>query len=117
MNNVNLIGRLTKDPELKTTDDGRNICNFNLAIDDPFSLEDRADFVKVTVFGNQAQNCRKYLRKGFLAGVAGRIRSDKYTDADGIKRYPTSVIAERIQFLQWPEKSSSREEANRDEAR
>jgi single-strand DNA-binding protein len=117
MNNVNLIGRLTKDPEFRTTKEGREICNFNLAIDDTFSREDRADFVKVTVFGNQALNCEKYLRKGFLAGVAGRIRSDVYTDSEGIKRYPTSVTAERVQFLQWPDRGQSRDEANREDAR
>jgi single-strand DNA-binding protein len=101
MNNVTLIGRLTKDPELRKTDDGKTICNFNLAIDDPYSKEDRADFIRVVVFGSQADNCQKYLRKGFMAGVSGRIHSDKYTDADGIKRYPIDIVAERVQFLQW----------------
>jgi single-strand DNA-binding protein len=102
MNNINLIGRLTKDPALKQTDEGRSICNFTLAVDDTFSKEDRADFVRVTVFGIQAENCCKYLRKGFLAGVSGRMRSDVYTDAEGIKRFPVSVTGERVQFLQWP---------------
>ncbi|MDR1069061.1 MAG: single-stranded DNA-binding protein [Clostridiales Family XIII bacterium] len=111
MNNVNLIGRLTKDPELRHTNEGRSICQFTLAIDDTFSKEDRSDFIRVTVFGNQAENCEKYLRKGFLAGVSGRMRSDIYTDSAGIKRYPISVTGERVQFLQWPSKESEAEKA------
>jgi single-strand DNA-binding protein len=105
MNNINLIGRLTKDPELRKTDEGRSMCFFTLAVDDTFSKEDRTDFVRVTVFGPQADNCEKYLRKGFLAGVSGRMRSESYTDSEGIRRYPVSVTGERVQFLQWPEKN------------
>jgi single-strand DNA-binding protein len=106
MNNVNLIGRLTREPELRHTNEGRSICQFTLAVDDTFSKDDRTDFIRVTVFGNQADNCEKYLRKGFLAGVSGRIRSDIYTDAEGIKRYPVSITGERVQFLQWPSKET-----------
>jgi single-strand DNA-binding protein len=88
MNTVNILGRLTRDPELKHTEDGRAICNFTLAIDDVSSREDRADFIRVTVFGMQAENCNKYLHKGFLAGVSGSIRSDMYTDKEDV---PTVV--------------------------
>jgi len=107
MNNINLIGRLTRDPEMRKTDDGLSICNFTLAIDDIHSKDDRTDFIRVTVFGSQGDNCERYLRKGFLAGVSGRLRSDQYTDSDGIKRYPIDVIADRVQFIQWPEKESA----------
>lgn len=117
MNTVNLIGRLTKDPELKKTDEGKSICTFNLAIDDTFSKEDRADFLRVTVFGNQADNCNKYLRKGFMAGVQGRLRSDSYTDSEGIRRYPVSVTCDRCQFLQWPEKQTEKSEPSMADAR
>jgi single-strand DNA-binding protein len=104
MNNVNMIGRLTKDPEVRKTDGGRSICTFTLAVDDTFSKEDRADFIRCTVFGNQGDNCERYLRKGFLAGVSGRIRTDSYKDSDGVTRYPVNVVAERVQFLQWADK-------------
>jgi single-strand DNA-binding protein len=107
MNNVNLIGRLTKDPEVRKMDEGRTICTFTLAVDDTFSKEDRSDFIRVTVFGNQGDLCERYLRKGFLAGVSGRIRTDQYTDAEGVKRYPVEITAERVQFLQWPEKDAA----------
>jgi single-strand DNA-binding protein len=107
MNSVNIIGRLTKDPELKKLDEGRSLCTFTLAVDDIHSKEDRADFMRVSVFGNPGELCEKYLRKGFLAGVTGRLRTDTYTDAEGIIRYPVKLIAENVRFLQWPERESS----------
>lgn len=107
MNSLNVIGRLTKDPELRRTEDGKSICNFSLAVDDTRSKDDRADFIRCTVFGTQAQNCEKYLQKGFLAGVSGRFRSDTYKDSEGITRYPISLTAERVQFLQWPDKQDA----------
>jgi single-strand DNA-binding protein len=115
MNSINLIGRLTKDPELRKTDDGKPVCNFSLAVDDTYSKDDRADFMRVTVYGMQAENCNRYLRKGFLCGVAGRMRSDVYKDTEGITRYPVSVIADRCQFIQWPDRSDERsnDEMNR----
>ena len=113
MNNVNLIGRLTKDPELRKTEEGTSICTFNIAVDDIFSKEDRADFLRVTVFGTQAENCQKYLRKGFLTGVNGRLRSDSYTDSEGVKRYTVSITGERIQFLQFPERETSKDAPER----
>lgn len=112
MNNVTMIGRLTKEPELRTTDEGKSICTFTLAVDDIYSKEDRADFVRVTVFGAQAENCKKYLQKGFLTGISGSLRSDMYTDAEGVKRYPISVTAQRVQFLQFPEKKQDAPERN-----
>ena len=114
MNNVNIIGRLCRDPELKKIEGGKSICTFSLAVDDVFAKEDRADFIRVTVFGNQGDNCAKYLKKGFLAGVSGRFRSDSYTDAEGVKRYPISIIAERVQFLSWQEKTSVKPQEKQD---
>jgi single-strand DNA-binding protein len=103
MNAINVIGRLTKDPDLRRMEDsGRAICTFTLAVDDVDSKEDRADFIRVSVFGNQGENCDKYLRKGSLAGVSGRIKSDSYVDKEGVKRYPVGVVADRVQFLTWP---------------
>ena len=106
MNNVSIIGRLVRDPEVKRTDDGRTICDLRFAIDDPFSKTDRSDFINVTVYGNQGELCERYLRKGFLAGVSGRIRCDVYENKEGVKKYPIKIIAENVQFLQWPDKES-----------
>jgi single-strand DNA-binding protein len=105
MNNVNIIGRLVRDPETNKTDAGLSICNLRMAIDDTFSRDDRTDFISITVFGNQADVCKKYLRKGFMFGATGRIRSDAYTDSEGVKKYPVKIIADRIQLLQWPERT------------
>jgi len=104
MNSVNIIGRLVKDPDVKRMEDGLTICNLRLAIDDPYSKENRSDFINVTVFGNQGEVCKRYLRKGFMAGVSGRINSDSYTDSEGVKRYPVKIVADRVQILQWPER-------------
>ena len=99
---------MTKDPLTRSTEEGKTICTFSIAIDDAFAKEDRADFVRITVFGNQGDNCAKYLKKGFLAGVSGRLRSDSYTDSEGIKRYPVNIIADRVMFLQWEEKTEEK---------
>jgi single-strand DNA-binding protein len=107
MNNINLIGRLTKDPDVRKIKEDKTICTFTLAIDDTFSREERTDFIRVTVFGGQGDLCEKYLRKGFLAGVSGRIRTDQYTDSEGVKRYPVEVTADRVQFLQWPDRNAA----------
>ena len=111
MNTVNVIGRLVKDPEINRIKGGTTVCNMRIAIDDMFSKDDRADFLSVAVFGSQAELCEKYLRKGYLAGVSGHLRSDAYTDPEGIKRYPVKLIADRVQFLTRPERGEpAREE-------
>jgi len=107
MNNVSIIGRLVKDPEVKRTAEGKTICDLRFAIDDPFSKEDRSDFINVTAFGNQGELCERYLRKGFIAGVSGRIRTDVYMDKEGARKYPIKIIAENIQFLQWPDRNET----------
>jgi single-strand DNA-binding protein len=71
----------------------------------------------VTTFGNQAELCEKYLRKGFLAGASGRIRAEQYTDSEGIRRYPVSITADNVQFLQWPDREQSNDEPERSDAR
>ena len=111
MNNVNIIGRLVNIPEMKKTGDGLSVCDLRFAVDDVYSKEDRTDFINVTVFGNQAENCKRYLRKGFLAGVSGRIKTEMYTDKDGVNRYPVKIVADRVQFLQWPPREEKPEEA------
>jgi len=104
MNAVNIVGRLVKDPEIRKTEDGMTVCDMKFAIADTYSKDARTDFVMVTTFGNKAENCEKYLRKGLMAGITGRIRSDFYTDADGIKRYPVKIIADRIKFVEYPDR-------------
>jgi single-strand DNA-binding protein len=102
MNNVNLIGRLAEGPELRVLEDGKDICTFILSVGDIHSKESRTDFIRISVFGNPAVLCEKYLRKGFLAGVSGRLRADTHTDIEGIVHRSVTVVADNVRFLQWP---------------
>ncbi|NMB26600.1 MAG: single-stranded DNA-binding protein [Tissierellia bacterium] len=112
MNNVVLIGRLTRDPELRyIPNTGTPVSTFSLAVDKQVSKEKKlemeskgqptADFINIVVWGRQAENCANYLAKGRLTAVQGRIQSRTYDGKDGIRRYVTEVVAERVQFLEW----------------
>ena len=102
MNNVVLIGRLTKDPEIRYTSGTQMaVCTFTVAVDRPVKSgeEKKADFPRITVFGKQAENCEKYLAKGRLVGIQGRIQTGSYTNKDGATVYTTDVVADRVEFL------------------
>jgi single-strand DNA-binding protein len=99
MNKVELIGRLTKDPELRYTTDQTAVCNFNVAVD-RIPKDKGADFPGIKVFGKQAENCEKYLKKGRLVGIEGRLQTGVY-EKDGRKIYTTDVVAERVEFLEF----------------
>lgn len=99
MNSVNLIGRLTRDPEVRTTT--TTIATFTIAIDRPTKGEEkRTDFPRITVFGKQAENCERFLKKGRLVGIQGRLQTGSYMK-DDIKISTTDVVAERVEFLEW----------------
>ena len=111
MNAVQLIGRLTKDPETRYTDDQMAIARFTIAIDrPPRDGKKEADFPNVVVFGKQAENCGKYTAKGKLIGIEGRIQTGSYTNKNGDKVYTTDVIANRVEFIEWADKQ--KEEQN-----
>lgn len=104
MNSVVLIGRLTRDPELRYTAGSQMaVASFSVAIDRPVRAggEKQTDFPRVTVFGKQAENCEKFLAKGRLVGVQGRIQTGSYTNKDGVTVYTTDVVADRVEFLEW----------------
>ena len=104
MNSVALIGRLTKDPEVRYISENQTaVASFTVAIDRPVKAgqEKKADFPRVTIFGKQAENCEKYLAKGRLVGVQGRIQTGSYTNKDGVTVYTTDVVADRVEFLEW----------------
>ena len=103
MNNVVLIGRLTKDPEVRRVDEKMTIATCSLAIDRPVKKdgEKKTDFPRVTVFGRQAESCEKYLAKGMLVGIQGSIQTGNYTNKDGQTVYTTGVVANRVKFLEW----------------
>lgn len=107
MNSVVLIGRLTRDPELRYVPDSQlAVATFNLAIDRPLreGKEKQTDFPRITVFGRQAENCGKFLAKGRLVAVQGRIQTGSYQNKDGQTVYTTDVVADRVEFLEWGER-------------
>jgi single-strand DNA-binding protein len=103
MNNVVLIGRLTRDPEVRYTPQQMAVATFTVAIDRPTrqGAEKQTDFPRVTVFGKQAETCEKYLAKGRLVAINGRIQTGSYQNKNGDTVYTTDVIANRVEFLEW----------------
>ena len=102
MNKAILIGRLTKDPELRTTPTGRNVCQFSIAVSRTYTNangEREADFINCVVWDKQAENLVKYQKKGNQIAVDGRIQTRNYDDKDGKKVYVTEILASNISFL------------------
>ncbi|MDO4341571.1 MAG: single-stranded DNA-binding protein [bacterium] len=102
MNNVTLVGRITRDPELRTIASGQTTTTINVAVNRPFTSangEREADFINVVVWRKQAENVCKYCTKGSLVGVSGRIQTRSYDGQDGQKRYVTEVVADNVSFL------------------
>ncbi len=102
MNKVMLIGNLTRDPELQTTNGGVSVCRFSLAVTRRFANADgerKADFINIVVWRNQAENCHKYLKKGSKCAVVGSIQTSVYDAPDGSKRYTTDIVADEVEFI------------------
>lgn len=101
MNNVCLVGRLTRDPELRTTASGLSNCRFSIAVDGRPGAngEPHTDFINIVVWRNQAENVSKYCKKGSLVGITGRIQTGSYQAQDGTTRYTTDVVADNVRFL------------------
>jgi len=99
------IGRLTKDPELRYTPMGTAVVTFYLAVQREYKNQDgkyEADFIPVTVWRNLAEHCAKYLQKGRLVAVSGRIQTSFYETEDRQRRYTWEIIANEVQFLDFP---------------
>ena len=112
MNKVILVGNLTKDPELVTTNNGISLCRFTLAVQRRFTTSDgerEADFINIVVWRAQADNCYKYLKKGSKAGVVGTLQTRAYDGNDGTRKYATEVVAEEVEFLASKGASNSEE--------
>ncbi|WP_303870427.1 single-stranded DNA-binding protein [Acetobacterium wieringae] len=102
MNKVILVGRLTRDPDVKNTTAGRAVASFTLAVDRRFKNKDgqkEADFVPIVAWGKQAEFVGQYLSKGSQIGVSGRLQVRSYDAQDGQRRYVTEVVADEITFL------------------
>lgn len=100
LNQVVLIGRLAKDPELRfTSGSGKAVATFTLAVDRGFGRDNEADFFRVVVWDKQGEHCANYLSKGRLVAVQGRLQNNNYETATGEKRFSTEVVATNVKFL------------------
>lgn len=102
VNSVQLVGRLTKDPEVRYTDGGHSIARFNLAVDRRYKRENEAnaDFISCIAFSKTAQFIEKYFKKGQRIGLNGRIQTGSYTNKDGQTVYTTDVAIESVEFVE-----------------
>lgn len=102
MNKIILLGRLTRDPEVRYTATGKVVCQFTLAVDRPFANQEgqrEADFIPVVIWGKNAETCGNSLTKGQRALVEGRLQIRSYDGKDGNKHWVTEVIADRFEFI------------------
>ena len=109
LNKVILIGRLTKDPELRYTPGGHAVSTFVLAVDRPFTAQDgerKTDFIKVVSWRKLAEAVAQNLSKGRLVAVDGSLQIESYDGKDGNKKLDPKVVAEKVRFLSWPRKDS-----------
>lgn len=116
LNRVVIIGRLTRDPELRYTPNGTASCTFTLAVERNFKNsngEREADFIPIVTWRQLAENCANYLRKGRLTAVEGRIQTRSYENNEGRRVYVTEVIADNVRFLESA-KNEDRQQQNDD---
>lgn len=100
-NRVILMGRLTRDPELRTTQSGIQMCRFSVAVDRQYTKqgeERQADFFDVTVWRSTAEFVCRYFTKGKMIHIEGRLQNNNYTDQNGVKHYATTIIADSVSF-------------------
>ena len=103
INRTVLVGRLTRDPELRYTSSNIAVVKFTLAVNRTFAGptgEREADFIQCVVWRKQAENLARFVKKGSLLGIEGRIQTGSYDDKDGIRKYTTEVVCDSVQFLE-----------------
>jgi len=117
INRVILVGRLTRDPELRYTPSGVANCSFTLAVDRQFKNaqgEKEADFINVVAWRQTAELCAQYLKKASQTGIDGRLQTRSYDNKEGKRVYVTEVVAENVEFLS-PSNSENRQQAQKTE--
>ena len=112
MNKVILMGRLTKDPDIRYTQDGTAVARYTLAVDRRYQRdgEQKADFISCTVFGRGAEFAEKHLKKGTKIVAAGRIQTGSYTNRDGQKVYTTDIVVEEQEFAEGKKTQEANQE-------
>lgn len=111
INKTVLVGRLTKDPELRYSQTGVAVCNFTIAVNRAFSKENEADFINCVCFKKTAENLASYQTKGNQIGVDGRIQTRNYENKEDKRVFVTEVVADQVAFLE-PKKSGSNNESD-----
>lgn len=110
MNSVSLIGRLTRDPDVRYTGAGQMaVVRFSIAID-RFTRQGedkKTDFPSIVAFGKTAETCGRFLAKGRLVGISGRLQTGSYQNKNGDTVYTTDVVADRVDFLEWGDRNES----------
>ena len=119
MNNVNLIGRLTNAVDFRYSQANTPYCMFTIAVDRGLSKEKKeelqamnkqtADFIRIVVYGVMAENCKKFLKKGRNVAIQGRIQTGSYIGDDGQRKYTFDITAEKVQFIDWGDKTNQEE--------
>ena len=115
LNRVVLVGRLTRDPELRMSQSNIAVGNFTLAVNRPFTDrngERGADFINCVVFRKQAENVKNFVQKGSLVGIDGRLQSRSYENKDGQRVYVTEVVCDSVQFLEPKNRQGSGNQAS-----
>lgn len=116
MNTVIMIGRLTRDPELRyIASTGNAVTRFSIAVDRAFVAKDAevtADFFNIVVWGKRAETCVNYLAKGRMVAIRGRLQNNNYTDKNGNKQYSVEVIAEEVKFIDYGDKKQQGNQDN-----
>jgi len=99
MNNISIIGNMTKDPELRFSGDGKPITKFSVGVQDGYGDKKHTSFFDVTVFGRQAEAVNEYCFKGSKVGVSGSLRQSRWDSQDGTKRSRVEIVAMKVDFL------------------
>lgn len=119
MNSVSLVGRLTRNPELRQTQSGKSVCAFTLAVNRRVSKNGNGnqstDFIPIVTWGKLAETCAKFLEKGRLIGVVGKLRSRSY-EVNGQRRFTIEVVANEIEFLGYKKNEEVTGSASEDNA-
>lgn len=112
LNHISLMGRLTRAPELRYTQNGKPVASFTLAVNRDYQ-KDEVDFINIVVWGKTAEFVNSYLGKGLMATVSGRLQNREWTDKNGSKRISSEVIAEHVYPAEWKKREG---EPNQDPA-
>lgn len=107
VNKCIFIGRLVRDPEARNTRNGDSVVNFSIACNEKFKDRESVEYVNIVAFGKLGDICAKYLKKGSMVYVEGRMQTSKYTDKSGVERYRTDIIANQMQMLGGKEQKQS----------